>query len=502
MNNILVQIGRWFTGFILRPALVRRAEVTEATLNDLLEMAADAIITINSHQTIVRFNRGAETIFGYKAGDVIGQPVDILLPERFAQVHRKHVRGFALGSETARLMGERTEIVGRRKGGTEFPAEASISKLTHAKQLYMTVILRDVSERKQTEAALRDSEERFRRVFNYSYDAIFLIDPANNRVMDANPKACALFGFTHDEFLARHVGDICPQNSRQFEVFVRSVIQQGTGWTDELVCQSRPGEELPVEVSASIVDFDDQRLMIALFRDIRERKAVERMREAFVSNVSHELRTPIANIKLNTYLLKRDPEKQEIYMNRLARETDRLNHIVEDLLRLSRLDQAGISVEAGPMDLNALIAQYADDRTPLAENQQLTLVLDLQPDLPTIQADEGLLGQVLSILLTNAFTYTPAGGCVTIQTLSIAETGRTWIGFRVSDTGPGIPPHELPFLFDRFFRGKTALEHGIHGTGLGLAIAHEIVQRHQGRIEAASSGVPGEGAGFTVWLPG
>jgi len=107
----------------------------------------------------------------------------------------------------------------------------------------------------------------------------------------------------------------------------------------------------------------------------------------------------------------------------------------------------------------------------------------------------------LSILMTNAMNYTPAGGDITVCTLAEEIEGSSWVGFAVSDTGPGVLPEDREHLFERFFRGKAGRDSAAPGTGLGLAIAHEIVQRHGGRIEVHSSGIPGEGTTFQVWLP-
>jgi signal transduction histidine kinase len=109
---------------------------------------------------------------------------------------------------------------------------------------------------------------------------------------------------------------------------------------------------------------------------------------------------------------------------------------------------------------------------------------------------------VLSILLVNALTYTPKGGTVTVRVHpGTTDNGVRWRGFSVIDSGPGIPPDELPQIFERFFRGKAALEAATSGTGLGLSIAQEIVERHQGQIKAENNGPPGTGARFTVLLP-
>lgn len=238
--------------------------------------------------------------------------------------------------------------------------------------------------------------------------------------------------------------------------------------------------------------------MIALFRDITERKVIERMRDDFVSNVSHELKTPITSMKLYTHLIGLNPERQEEYMKGLAREIDRQEYIIEDLLRLSCLEQEKETLNLVSIDLNKLAAEFVTDRTPLARMKRLTLTFDGGSDLPLVLADKGLLGQTLSILLTNAINYTPVGESVTVSTVS--QNG-VCVGLRVSDTGLGIQAEDQLHLFERFYRGSVGRQSTEPGTGLGLAIAKEIVERLQGQIEVKSSGIPGEGTAFTVWLP-
>ncbi|GAB4475179.1 MAG: hypothetical protein Kow00124_15930 [Anaerolineae bacterium] len=230
-------------------------------------------------------------------------------------------------------------------------------------------------------------------------------------------------------------------------------------------------------------------------------KALSQVKDEFVSNVSHELRTPISSIKLYHRLLRINPDKREEYMERLDRETSRLEHLVEDLLHLSRLDQRRVSFHPIVCDLNALVEMYIIDRSPLAEAQGLRLAFEQQQNLPPVEIDQVLIGQALSVLLTNALSYTPAGGQITVYTRSRQTAGQQWAGFSVRDTGPGIPPEEREHLFERFFRGKAGRESGAPGTGLGLAIAREIVALHNGEIVLEDPGGDGQGATFSVWLP-
>jgi two-component system phosphate regulon sensor histidine kinase PhoR len=235
--------------------------------------------------------------------------------------------------------------------------------------------------------------------------------------------------------------------------------------------------------------------------DISGLKEVERMKDAFVSNVSHELRTPIASLKLYHGLLSRTDKKRDIYMGRVEREIDRLYVTIEDLLRLSRLEQGHVPLQRQRIDLRTLVEQYVTDRSLLAEHKGLSLQLEPAPRAAEVNADPGLLGQVLSILLTNALTYTPEGGSVRAGVCHRSEGQQALAGFYVRDTGAGIDPEEREKLFQRFYRGHAGKSSGSSGTGLGLSIAQEIVHQHQGRIEVESEGVPGRGATFMVWFP-
>ncbi len=227
--------------------------------------------------------------------------------------------------------------------------------------------------------------------------------------------------------------------------------------------------------------------------------ALSQLKDEFVSNVSHELRTPITSIMLYHSMIDTNPQDAKRYVNTLKRETNRLAHLIEDLLFLSRLDQGRFNFNPKPVDINRLVEEYATDRAPLAANRHLTITVSPTSSIPVVQADEQMIGQVLSIILTNAINYTPENGHIIIRTQAATKQAQQWVGFTVSDTGPGISPEECQRLFERFFRGKAGRESATPGTGLGLAIAREIVDKHKGLIEVESQGL-GQGATFGVWL--
>ncbi len=348
---------------------------------------------------------------------------------------------------------------------------------------------------------LRRTKERVEAILNSSPDAILLLQ-RGGAITAGNPAFQEMFSLEIDDAYGRTPADLVEPAHQQSVRHALAAAAGGQVQRLEVIAQRGDGSTFDAGLAlAPIREGESIGGIVCSVRDISPLKEAQRVRDDFVSNVSHELRTPITSIKLHQELLERNPAKQAVYMERLRRETDRLARIIEDLLMLSRLDQQQMVLAQEPVDLNALASHYGIDRTPLAEERQLSLSVTLEDNLPPARGDLGLLGQVLSALLTNSFSYTPAGGQVTVRTHSRQEDGQVWVGFSVSDTGPGISADEQAQLFKRFFRGKSGHNTGAPGTGLGLAIAHEIIERHHGRIEVYSPGVPGQGATFSIWLP-
>jgi PAS domain S-box-containing protein len=167
----------------------------KARFEGILEIAEDAIISMDSSQRIVLFNQGAETVFGYASNEVMGQPLDILLPQRFAHSHRGHIEAFAKSPEVSRSMGQRREVFGRRKDGSEFPAEASISKLALGSEVVFTVILRDITERKRAEEALRRSEAYLAEAQKLTHTGSWARNPATGEILYFSEEMFRVMGF-------------------------------------------------------------------------------------------------------------------------------------------------------------------------------------------------------------------------------------------------------------------------------------------------------------------
>lgn len=381
------------------------------------------------------------------------------------------------------------------------PAAAALhnASLHQELELYSAGLEKAVEQRA---LELRKTMGRIEVILDNSPDAVLLL-AANGTIETANRAFSEHFDYTLDEVSGQTPIMLAdPSSADHFSQALRTVLDTGKTVRLEITAWRVSGETFDADAALAPVKEDGVMTgIVCSFRDISAFKEVQRMKDAFVSNVSHELRTPITSIKLYHDLLIRRPENYRTYMPRLERETERLASIIEDLLLLSRLDQRRITMRPKSIDVSLLAGQYVTDRALLAQERNLEMRFQSKADMPYVHADPGMIGTVLSVLLTNAINYTPGGGKINVTVGETVQSNSRWAQIHVADTGPGISPDEQKSLFDRFSRGVAGLQSGAPGTGLGLAIAKEIVEYHQGKITVVSEGIPGKGTTFTVWLP-
>lgn len=228
-------------------------------------------------------------------------------------------------------------------------------------------------------------------------------------------------------------------------------------------------------------------------------KSLDKLKSKFVSDVSHELRNPITNLTLYLELLEfAKPEKQPKYFSILRNQVRRLSSLVEEILTLSRLENQSHHHLYQPIDFNYLIQQIIVAHKPRAQNKQVKLHFAPTTPLPLAWGEPNQISQIVTNLLDNALNYT-AEGTVTVSTDQQENEANTEIILRVSDSGMGIAEEDLPYIFDRFYRGSHIDRDKFMGTGLGLGIVHEIVSLYNGRISVSST--PSQGSTFTVFLP-
>ena len=251
---------------------------SEARLAGILDIAQDAVIAMDERQRITLFNQGAERIFQYTRDEVLGKPVDLLLPARFTRNHTEHFRDFAASPEQARLMNKRREIYGRRKNGNEFPAEASISKFEQDGRITFTTILRDITESKQVEEQLRDSEARYRATFANAAVGIAHVG-VDGHWLRFNDAVCSITGYSREELLSKTFTDITyPDDIEADWTYARRLLAGNINtYTMEKRYSRKDGSLVWINLTVSLLrdpaGFPQH--FISIIQDITERKKVQ-----------------------------------------------------------------------------------------------------------------------------------------------------------------------------------------------------------------------------------
>jgi len=233
----------------------------------------------------------------------------------------------------------------------------------------------------------------------------------------------------------------------------------------------------------------------------REIDALERRGSEFVANVSHELKTPLTSIKGFAETLRagalRDPQRAVEFLTRIEENAERLSMLVNDILDLAKIESPNMYLECEKFDPSRVIAEIKKDFDyPLSQRRQ---DLKVKAAVNEVYADRRLFDQAIRNLVVNAHRYCPEGAQIEIQSSSVSEQGRHYVKFVVSDNGPGISPHDLPRIFERFYRADKSRNRLSGGTGLGLAIVKHIMLSHGGFVRAASE--PLKGAAFSMFFP-
>ncbi|MEW5859096.1 MAG: PAS domain S-box protein [Cyanobacteriota bacterium] len=504
-------------------------KASQARLAGILDIAEDAIISVNETQKITLFNQGAEKIFGYTATEVIGQSLDLLLPKRAAIAHRQHIRNFDTSTRPARKMGERNEVFGKRKDGIEFPAEASISKLELAGEKIFTVILRDITERKRGEEAL----SQLASIVESSEDAI-VGKTLDGIITSWNSGAERIYGYTAQEAKGQPISILLtPDHLNEMRLILARISSGERIPPYETVRLRKDGRQIDVAITISPIKNRAGQVTgaSAIARDISDRRAVERLKDEFVSIVSHELRTPLTSIRgalglLAGGLLTAKPEKAQRMLEIAVSNTDRLVRLINDILDIERIESGQVAMEHQICDAATLMLQASEVMRTMADKAGVTL--SVSPTSAQLYADPDRIIQTLTNLLSNAIKFSPPSSSVSlsaeiqqtreplVETRAIASgagergTGKEFppsppqpltltVLFKVKDQGRGIPAEKLESVFDRFQQVDASDSRDKGGTGLGLAICRSIVQQHGGRIWVEST--LNEGSTFFFTLP-
>jgi PAS domain S-box-containing protein len=509
----------------------KRAEqelrLAHAVSSGISAISADAIVSVDDHQRITMFNEGAENIFGHSRKDAIGAPLDILIPERLRAEHRAMLERFASGPDTARRMGtQRTPIFGLRKDGTEFPADAAISRLEVGGKRILTVTVRDITEQKRIEhdqtfladiglvlTTSLDYEETLQRIASLAVRDVADIciidivgeggdvhrvhavcrDPARAWIgerfmnIDLDRKRTYLTAetvATNRALLIERVSDeqlaAIAQNDEHLQLLRAAQIKSMI--TVPLVVHARLVGAIGLISSTPERLYGPLDLQLAEELGRRAAFAIEnarlygvaqraiRARDDVLGVVAHDLRNPLNYIGLQAEILRDRKAGEAIH-----RAAMRMNRLIQDLLDVTRMDSGRLTVGQARVSTRDLLAGVVDAQRPLAHAAKLELEVELPAGLPDVWADRDRLLQIFENLIGNALKFTKSGS-ITVGALPRDREVLFW----VRDTGAGIAAEQLPHLFDRFWQGRP--EERRRGAGLGLAIVKGLVEAHGGHI--------------------
>ncbi|HEX2491388.1 MAG TPA: PAS domain S-box protein [Blastocatellia bacterium] len=481
--------------------------LAEGRIRSVVDTVVDGIITITENGAVETFNPAAERLFGYKAEEVIGQNVKLLMPEPYRHEHDNYIANYMRTGE-AKIIGIGREVVGRRKDGSAFPMELAVSEFPLGGRRYFTGIVRDITERKRSEELLRESEERFRNLADNAPVMVWI---------SGIDKLCTFFNKPWLDFTGRAMEDelgngwaegVHPEDyDRCLEIYVTS-FEAREPFKMEYRLRRYDGEYRWV-LDHGIPQFSpngDFLGYIGSCIDITERKQVEdalkkadRRKDEFLAMLAHELRNPLAPILNAAQALKLvglADANQQWACDVIERQTQHLSRLVDDLLDVSRITQGKVALAREPLELSTIIHRAVETSRPLIEARRHHLTIALPPGPVRLEGDLTRLVQVIGNLVNNAAKYTDEGGHIRLE--AAQEDGAAVI--RVRDDGMGIPGELLPHVFDLFTQADRSLDRSQGGLGIGLTLVRQLVEMHGGKVEAKSAGAC-RGSEFVVRLP-
>ena len=479
----------------------------------VVDTAVDAIVIIERQGLIRSVNRATERMFGYASGEVIGHNVNMLMPEPYAAEHDGYLANY-LKTGTKKIIGIGREVAGRRKDGSVFPMELSVGETHDGDEPIFVGIIRDITERKAADAALRESELRWRSIVDTVPDAIILID-AEGTIGSFSPAAERLFGYAAEEVVGHNVKMLMPAPYREahdgyLSRYARTGERRIIGIGRIVVGRRKDGETFPMELAVGEFASPNGNFFTGFVRDLTERQEAERRIEdlqsellhasrlsvmgQMASTMAHELNQPLTAVtnylEAGRHMLSTGaaaPERIGDLMEKAVAQAQRAGEVIRQLRQFVSKGETERTIQ----NLNQLIEEALALALLGARQTGVRVSLELDHALSPVFIDPVQIQQVVINLVRNAVEAMEevAQRELTISTRPIADTIET----SVADTGPGIAPELADRLFQPFVTTKTT------GMGLGLSICREIVEAHHGHLTVSPR--PGGGAIFRLILP-
>src|SRR5467141_1152091 len=471
----------------------------------IIANAPDPVFVSDLEGKILQANDAVSQLLGFRQDEVLEQSLS-----RFITPDETREFTAALREVVERGVMRNVVLNPRSASGEVIPTSLNASALRDpdGRAIGVVGILRDMRELDKARAYAES-------LIKNAPDPVFVSD-LEGKILQANDAVFELLGFRPDELIEQSLSRIIsPVETREFIAALREVVECGVTRNVQLNPRSASGEVIPTTLNASALRDPDGTVIgaIGILRDMRayervvrdlqksrrELRAADKAKDHFLAMVSHELRTPLTAMLGWARLLRlgsQDAVRAAHGLEVIERNTRVLAQLIEDLLDVSRIITGKLRLDVRSVDLVSVIVAAVEAVQTAADARSIRLEASLDGALGPISADPSRLQQVVWNLLTNAIKFTTMGGRVDIR-LERADSVARII---VTDTGKGIRPDLLPFVFDRFRQGEASIGRRYGGLGLGLAIVRHIVELHGGDVDAESAG-EGRGALFTVDLP-
>ena len=496
---------------------------------DLLEALPDATVAVDRQGTIVQINSQTEELFGYDRDELIGQKIEMLVPERYRTTHHHHRHTFAETPRTRR-MGADLDLYGRRRNGSEFPVEISLSPISTESGLFVLSAIRDISDRKRIAEELRRANEelhqrtieqlgeyrsRLASIIDSSEDAI-LSKTLDGTITSWNKGAERIYGYKAEDVVGKNISILTPSDRPNEISEILDKIANGESIEHyESVRLTKDGTHLDVSISVSPLRNAIGEIVgaSAIARDITAQKRTEvQLRQSqkmeavgrLAGGVAHDFNNVLGIINACTEFLRdridRDAEPA-IYVENIRKAIDRGTALTRQLLTFSRTS----AIQPQILDLNERLKDISKLLRPLL-GDDIEILIVPKSAAAVVEADPGQLDQIVVNLAVNARDAMPHGGKFILETAAVkfddafadqrqSLTAGKYVLLSVSDTGSGMDEKTASRIFEPFF---TTKEPG-KGTGLGLATVYGIVKQGGGHILVYSE--PGHGTTFKIYLP-
>jgi PAS domain S-box-containing protein len=500
---------------------------SEALFRAVSESAHDGIVTADSSGNIIKWNGGAESIFGYTEVEVVGQSLTILIPQRFREQHAAGMNRVSAGGEP-RVMGSPVELFGLRKDGSEFPLELSLAQFQIGEKQFFTGVIRDTTERKGGEAQLR----KLSLAVEQTPESIVIAN-LSAEIEYVNAAFVQNTGYTREEVIGKnprilHSGKTPPETYAA----LWNALSKGLAWKGEFYNQRKDGSEYIEFAIITPIRQPDGSIThyVAVKEDITEKKrlgeeldnhrhhleslvaqrtaelttarqeaeAANIAKSAFLANMSHEIRTPMNGILGMANILRRQgvTSKQAECLDTIDISAQHLLSVINDILDISKIEAGKLVLEEVPVSLDSLLANVSSILSERAKAKGIQLLIETE-SLPTnLVGDPTRLQQALLNYATNAVKFAETG-TVTFRCVKLHEDAASvLVRFEVQDTGIGISPETMSRLFSAFEQADSSMTRKYGGTGLGLAITRRLADLMNGEVGAEST----PGVGSTFWF--